>query len=147
MAELLCPGSCKSGAFAWLLSVHNLSLFLVLSLPPLCLPGVHLAGEMELFFPLFGFLVTGKLSIPLSRSLFHLSHTHHDPCFAGPLAFSVWSSRGRTRTQHSDTLEKITSSLTANQASGKSCLPDIFKCIVAWSVCMQWHALFCLCLF
>lgn len=96
------------------MSVHNLSLFLVLSLPPLRLPGVHLAGEMELFFPLFDFLVTGKLSSPLLLALSLVAsrtrtHTRLDPCFAGPLTVSVQASRGRTRTQHRDTLEKITS--------------------------------------
>lgn len=94
--------------------VHNLSLFLVLSLPPFHLPGVHLAGEMELFFPLFDFLVTGKLSFPLPLPLsLVVSHTHThtrlDPCFAGPLNISAQTSCGRTRTQHRDTLEKITS--------------------------------------
>lgn len=46
---------------------------------------------MELFFPLFGFLVTGKVSFPLSLSLFlwasdtHThTHTRRDPRFTGP---------------------------------------------------------------
>lgn len=77
MAELFGLGSCKSGALQEYCRFITFLSFL-LSLPPLRLPGVHLAGEMEPFFPLFDFLVTGKLSFPLSLSLsLVVQHTQH----------------------------------------------------------------------
>lgn len=72
MAELLRLGSCKSGALQEYCRFITFLSFLI-SLTPLHLPGVHLAGEMELFFSLFDFLVTGELfflrSLSLSGSL------------------------------------------------------------------------------
>lgn len=66
-------GSCKSGALQEYCRFITFLSFLI-SLTPLRLPGVHLAGEMELFFSLFDFLVTGELfsfspSLPRSHTL------------------------------------------------------------------------------
>lgn len=83
MAELLGLGSCKSGALQEYCRFITFLSFLRPPLP-LRLPGVHLAGEMELFFPLFDFLVTGELSFQLSLLLsdvrtLALTHVLQDP--------------------------------------------------------------------
>lgn len=64
MTELLRLGSCKSGAVQeYCRFVTFLSFLCTLRLPRR-LPGVRLAGEMELFFPLFDFPVAGQTVFP-----------------------------------------------------------------------------------
>lgn len=130
------------------MSVHNLSF--CLSVPPLHLPGVHLAEEIELFFPLFDFLITGKLSFFLSAShtYTHMrAHIYFDPNFAEPpncvCAGLLWEDKDTTqryiRENHfplSATMALGSCVILPRSAFLLSVHKCIFNCIILWSVCM-----------